>query len=170
VLAGLFLIGASLRGFAGEELLRKNVLSGIIGIVFAIAGLAIVAAGVHGARRADAEAALRARHPGEPWMWNPAWTDRRISDRSRASTLSLWLFTFFWNGVSSPVAFFLPAELEKGNRLGGTPTPWYDLEIVPTIGKPKTIGRSIRDKREAGWILERVRERLALANHAHARN
>lgn len=115
-LAGLFVIGISIRGFIADEPLPKTLMTGLFGIVFTLAGSGIIAAAIYGTRRADAEAALKARHPGEPWMWNREWVDRRISDGSRASVVALWFFTLIWNGISAPVLCLIPAELAKGNR------------------------------------------------------
>lgn len=116
VLSGLFVIGLSIRGFATDEPPQKNLMTALFGAVFTLAGLAIIAAAIYGTRRANAEAALKARHPGEPWMWKPEWAARRIGDGSRASIVVLWIFTLIWNALSAPVVFILPAELARGNR------------------------------------------------------
>jgi len=105
-----------MRGLTTGEPLRDTLGQLLFGTIFTLAGLAIMGAAIYGTRRANAEAALRARHPGEPWMWNREWAARRISDGSRTSVVVLWVFTLIWNGLSAPVVFILPTELAKGNR------------------------------------------------------
>lgn len=43
---------------------------------------------------------------------------------------------------------------------GGTGTPYYDIELTLRDGKKVTLGRSLRDKHEAAWLVEEMR-RLA---------
>ncbi len=40
---------------------------------------------------------------------------------------------------------------------------WYDLKIRPKIGKRTMIGGSIRDKREAEWLADRMRSALGIS-------
>jgi hypothetical protein len=72
--------------------------------------------GIWGNRRARAEAELRARHPGEPWMWEPGWAEKRIPDASRASAIGFSMFAIFWNAIAFPIAFFAWPEMQSGNR------------------------------------------------------
>ncbi|UCC81777.1 MAG: hypothetical protein JSW46_12295 [Gemmatimonadota bacterium] len=50
----------------------------------------------------------------------------------------------------------LKIGMQAGNR------PYYDIQIVKSDGKKVYCGRSIRDKREAEWLAERMREALEL--------
>jgi hypothetical protein len=62
---------------------------------------------------------LKARHPGQPWLWRSDWASGRISDSSRALLWSSWIFATLWNLISCPSAFlgFRAATLE-GNKFG----------------------------------------------------
>ena len=67
--------------------------------------------------------------PGLPgWQARPAWSDNRIRSSARSTLWFAWGFTLFWNALSSPVPFILPAELAKGNQLA-----WIAL-IFPLVG------------------------------------
>lgn len=59
-----------------------------------------------GYTKSKEEAALRARHPAEPWLWRPSWAARRIEDSGRMDLLGAWIFAVFWNLVSLPAAYF----------------------------------------------------------------
>jgi len=50
----------------------------------------------------------------------------------------------------------LKVGMQAGKR------PYYDIQIVKRDGKKLYCGRSIRDKREAEWLVERMKEALAL--------
>ncbi|UCC72772.1 MAG: hypothetical protein JSV86_20860 [Gemmatimonadota bacterium] len=50
----------------------------------------------------------------------------------------------------------LKIGMQAGNR------PYYDIQIVRSDGKKLYAGRSIRDKREAEWLVERMKEALGL--------
>jgi hypothetical protein len=45
-----------------------------------------------------------------------------------------------------------------GMQVGGT--PYYDLMLVGNNGRKVPAGRAIRDKREAEWLADTVREAL----------
>lgn len=50
----------------------------------------------------------------------------------------------------------LKIGMQAGNR------PYYDIQIVKSDGKKVYCGRSIKDKREAEWLVERMNEALEL--------
>lgn len=67
--------------------------------------------------------------PGLPaWQARAEWMDNRIRSSARASLWVAWGFTIFWNAISSPIPFILPAELAKGNQLA-----WIAV-IFPVVG------------------------------------
>ncbi|UCE85613.1 MAG: hypothetical protein JSU66_14965 [Deltaproteobacteria bacterium] len=63
------------------------------------------------------EVELRRLHPGEPWRWRPEWRDGRIRSRDRARIAVLWLAALAWNGMTAPLVWRLPRELECGPRM-----------------------------------------------------
>ncbi|MGD2217065.1 MAG: hypothetical protein PVJ64_09920 [Gemmatimonadales bacterium] len=50
----------------------------------------------------------------------------------------------------------LKIGMQAGNR------PYYDIQIVKCDGKRVYVGRSIKDKQEAEWLVEQLREVLSL--------
>lgn len=45
---------------------------------------------------------------------------------------------------------------------GGTGTPYYDIELTSSDGKKLTLGRSLRDKHEAEWLVSEMRRLTGL--------
>jgi hypothetical protein len=67
--------------------------------------------------------------PGLPaWQARAEWVDNRIRSNARSTLWVAWGFALFWNAISSPIPFVLPAELAKGNQLA-----WVAL-IFPLVG------------------------------------
>ncbi len=67
--------------------------------------------------------------PGLPaWQARAEWVENRIRSNARSTLWVAWGFTVFWNAVSSPIPFILPAELAKGNQLA-----WIAI-IFPLVG------------------------------------
>ncbi len=62
------------------------------------------------------------------WQARAEWMDNRIRSNARATLWFAWGFAIFWNAISSPIPFILPAELAKGNQLA-----WIAL-IFPVVG------------------------------------
>lgn len=88
---------------------------GIVGMIFAAIGGAVIVGALIARKRALRVDELRARHPGQPWMWNEEWASRRVGDSNRTSTAVLWVFAILWNAVSWPVLLVLPRELTDAN-------------------------------------------------------
>lgn len=103
------------RAAASGQPPQRLFLFACVGVAFALTGFGVIAAALAGRKRVLADATLRSEHPGEPWMWNPEWASRRISDESRRATAALWAFAILWNAIASPSLVFMPAELAKGN-------------------------------------------------------
>lgn len=94
---------------------RQAGMLGVFGLVFGGSGAGIAIGGLVGSRRASEAAALRERHPAEPWRWRADWASGRIRDASRAGTVFAWLFAAFWNLISLPVAVFaVPPAVRNG--------------------------------------------------------
>ena len=62
------------------------------------------------------------------WQARAEWMDNRIRSSARSTLWFAWGFAVFWNAISSPIPFILPAELAKGNQLA-----WVAI-IFPLIG------------------------------------
>lgn len=67
--------------------------------------------------------------PGLPaWQARPAWVDNNIRSDARSTLWVAWGFAIFWNAISSPLPFILPAEIAKGNQFA-----WVGF-IFPLVG------------------------------------
>ena len=62
------------------------------------------------------------------WQARAAWMDNNIRSDARSTLWFAWGFAVFWNAISSPIPFMLPAELAKGNQLA-----WVGL-LFPAVG------------------------------------
>lgn len=62
------------------------------------------------------------------WQARAEWMDNRIRSSARSALRVAWGFAIFWNAISSPIPFILPAELAKGNQLA-----WIAI-IFPVVG------------------------------------
>jgi hypothetical protein len=63
-----------------------------------------------------------------------------------------------------PGADISDVRLKIGMQSGsGAGQPYYNLEIVTRDGKSITAGKYLRSKREAEWLVSRIRERVAPA-------
>ena len=59
-------------------------------------------------------------HPdaaSKPWLTRRAWMDNRIVCSGKGGLWFVWIFALFWNAISAPVLFAMPAEYAKGNHL-----------------------------------------------------
>lgn len=75
----------------------------------------------------------KTRPPGQHgWQTRPAWKDNNIRSSAKTGVWVAWGFTIFWNAISSPIPFILPAELAKGNHLAavGLIFPLFGLGML----------------------------------------
>ena len=52
----------------------------------------------------------------QPWLGHKDWASATIRSDAKSTFYMAWVFTLFWNLISSPVLFAIPAELDKGNH------------------------------------------------------
>ena len=52
----------------------------------------------------------------QPWLGHKDWASATIRSDAKATFYMAWVFTLFWNLISSPVLFAIPDELDKGNH------------------------------------------------------
>ncbi len=100
----------------GPEDIEKTILLGVFALVFGGAGFGLIFAVRWGKRKAGEEEQRKQLHPDAPWMWKPDWAAGRIKGSSQTAMWFSWVFAIFWNLISAPLVFFLPAEIEKGNH------------------------------------------------------
>jgi hypothetical protein len=87
----------------------------IIGGVFTLVGLLLLIGILYGASRLRQTSDLKARYPGQPWMWRDDWARSAIGDSNKAKTLGLWIFSVLWNAITFPVAWKLAPEFSREN-------------------------------------------------------
>jgi hypothetical protein len=107
----------------------NNVTLPLIGLAFSLFGLTFTAIGVYLYRSWRKTAALRDRHPGQPWMWREDWAAGYIADNSLAETAGLWIFAVLWNLISWAIASaFGPQLLHPESKV------LYVVLLFPAIG------------------------------------
>ena len=52
----------------------------------------------------------------QPWLGHKDWASATIRSDAKNTFYMAWVFTLFWNLISSPVLFAIPAELDQGNH------------------------------------------------------
>lgn len=100
----------------------------LFGLVFSSVGFGLMAGAAYGRRRLQALAEKRARHPHQPWRWRDDWAVGEVRSTGGTKVVAFWIFTLFWNVVSSFVWFVVPAELAKGRRAA-----WVAF-LFPAVG------------------------------------
>ncbi len=164
----------------------------IFALVFGGAGFGLLAAALRGRQRLQEEEQRRGEHPGEPWLWLRDWAITLALPRLGAPFIFPVVFGLFdalllivvfqlWLGstrvtltpdaarvVYGPFGrcrtiaaddiddIVLKIGMQAGKR------PYYDIQIARADGKKLYAGRSVRDKREAEWLVETMAEALGL--------
>ena len=88
----------------------------LFGLLFGGVGFGLMAGGVIAAKRSRKDSKLKHANPEAPWLWKAAWAAGEIRSSNRMMMVFSMVFCLFWNLVSSPLWFVVPAELKKGNR------------------------------------------------------
>ncbi len=114
--------------------LQQAAMLAIFGLVFSSVGFGLMAGAVYARRRLKQDAAKRARNLDQPWLWRDDWAAGEVRSTGRANVGALWIFTLFWNAVSSFVWLVVPAELAKGNRAA-----WVAF-LFPAVGLLLLLG------------------------------
>jgi hypothetical protein len=116
---GIGAILVALRGVVEPGPKGQNPLVlGLFGLVFAGVGLGVMLLAVYGWKCAGRAREIQARRPDQPWLWREDWAAGRVKSSTRATMISAWVFTLFWNLVSAPLVFVVPREvMGKGNKL-----------------------------------------------------
>lgn len=91
---------AVLRISAGNW--REAAFFSLFAIVFGGVGLGGMSLVLVGWKRMKQEAALKARHPDQPWLWQKDWAARQIPDTSHRILWTSWVFAIIWNLISIP--------------------------------------------------------------------
>jgi hypothetical protein len=74
-----------------------------VGSAFILAGLGLIGGGIANALRIRTEEAMRAEHPGSPWLWRKEWASGRIPDDGRRKTLHGLAVALLWNAFVWPI-------------------------------------------------------------------
>ena len=87
----------------------------LFALTFGGVGYGLLFFSVRGMRRKSDQIQLEQQHPQEPWCWDEAWAKGEIRSSNKTIMIFSALFALFWNLISSPVWFLLPAEVRGGN-------------------------------------------------------
>ncbi len=130
----------------GEAVLDRSLrtpllaIQGAFSLVFGGAGIAAMFWGVSSCRR-EAEAAALARldpaAESEPWRLRRDWRTGVIRSKGRAGVIGLFLFAFFWNGISFPVSYLVLSDLFPDGLRWPQQEGWQPALLVllfPLIG------------------------------------
>ena len=88
-------------------------LMSVMGGVFAVVGIGLVAAACYGATKAQWQKKLQAENPATPWLWRGDWAQGRANSRTRSAMMQAWLMAALWNLTSAPIFFFVPQTLKQ---------------------------------------------------------
>ncbi len=108
----------------------------LFGLAFGSFGGSMIGYGYFSARQSRNLARLRRDHPDEPWRYRKDWASGQIQSSSQLQMVSALAFTLFWNLVSSPVLFYLPAALQRGNHMAWLQqSSFRSWGLVPPSGR-----------------------------------
>lgn len=114
MIGGLMVVFLALRkGDSGQEFWIQLA----VGSLFAIVGGGITFGAWYGVRALAKKAQLRKMYADEPWKWREDWARGVAEDRLHKAGVFFWIFALSWTAISSPVAFLIPGELAKGNKM-----------------------------------------------------
>lgn len=85
-------------------------------LVFGGVGIGMMGAGLVMGRRSRQQAGRQSENPDAPWLWKPEWAAGSIRSSERTAMVAAIAFATFWNLISAPLLFFLPAEIRGGNK------------------------------------------------------
>ncbi len=107
------------------------------GLFFACIGAGLIALSIFGYRKSRQQEAKVLQNPGAPWLWRDDWAAGRSDGKGIGASISLWVFTIFWNAISIPAAVLSWPKLVAG-----------DLKLLmvllfPTVGVILTIAAVI---------------------------
>jgi hypothetical protein len=149
-------VGVAATTAAVRNLARGELHQALPQILFGVVFGGVAAGGwtllLIGRRKLREVEVLKARNPGQPWLWRSDWASGRISDSSRALLWSSWIFATLWNLISCPSAYFgFRSATLAGNKLG------YIALLFPLAGAGLlvwAIRNSLRHKRFGVSLLE----------------
>lgn len=126
--AALFLLpfagfGIFAANLAAEKAAQGNWREALYALLFTVVfggvGFGGLVALVVGKGKVNEQDALKARHPDQPWLWQPDWASGRVADTTRIALWMSWIFAALWNLVSIPLGFVgVRAALHEGNPAG----------------------------------------------------
>lgn len=114
VAGGLFGFYAMLKAIDKADAAFKDIaLPAIFGLVFCGAGVLMWSGAIFGPKKVAEAEQRQAAAPGQPWLWREDWAQGRSAGSAKKQQWGLWIFAIFWNLVSAPVLFIVPAEIPE---------------------------------------------------------
>jgi len=116
---GVLALGLALRfGLRGDW--QSGGIAGlaIVGLVFTVFGVGMIAAAVAGRRSRARDDERRQQYPSTPWLWRDDWASGRIQSSGRPTLLQAWAFALLWNLCSTPLLVAtLRGSIKSGPQL-----------------------------------------------------
>jgi len=146
---GLFMAGWLATGLARGEPWPELATRGVFALAFGGAGFGLLFFSRWAAARAAEAAALRARHPGEPWRWREEWATGRIPAQDGATAVVACLVALVWNAVSAPLLVIAPGAMAEGEPLAAVgllfPAVGVGLAVwaVRAVWRRRRFGRCV---------------------------
>lgn len=82
---------------------------------FGMVGWGLILVAFLGYRDDKKKAELQQLHPGQPWMWDVQWKNKKILSLQKTQAIFVSLAAFFWNAITLPVLTAIPREVQRGN-------------------------------------------------------
>jgi hypothetical protein len=158
-LIGLVAVPAGLRLlFASNEPLAAGLITAFVGSVALAVGIGFFyvtyfKAPIWAAR----EERIKARHPGQPWMLNSAWAQRKVVHSNAGAALFLWVWVAGWWGA---IIFIWSVNRDK--ILAAASASYWEAALgqrpmSPPKGNSRVDARGGGCPRRCAWLLLRVR-------------
>jgi hypothetical protein len=101
----------------------------LFALVFGGVGTLLLTLAIHGRKAGAKEDDLRAQNPEAPWLWRPDWAMGLVKSSTKSGMIFAWVFAIFWNLISAPILFLVPAEVAKKHN-----SPALIALLFPLIG------------------------------------
>jgi hypothetical protein len=115
ILALIFLLHDEVG--SGFKMERQKAM-GLLSAAVVCGGLIALIFGISAKKQALRAADLKSADEEKPWLKREDWAAGRVTSGTRKGILLLWIFTVFWNAVSTPIVFAaIPNEWHNGNHV-----------------------------------------------------
>ena len=89
----------------------------IFAVIFSAVGYGMMFGTVIALRRERFASLYSGTASDKPWLQRPEWHSLILHPQTKSAMVGIWLVAIFWNAISFPILFVVPAELERGRYL-----------------------------------------------------